>query len=63
MSPQSRVRQSGVEYAQMRKVWDEAERVYEGREVADTAVDDEISNGVSKVTKGGLKLEFVVPEF
>ena len=47
----------------MRKVWEEAEHVYEGREVADTAVDDEVSNSVSKVTKGGLKPGFVVPEF
>jgi hypothetical protein len=51
-----------VEYVQVREVWEEAEQVDEGREVAEAAVDDEVPDCVSEVTKGGLKLGFVVLE-
>ena len=60
---QSPVRQGGVEYIQMRKVWEETEQVDEGSEVIDATVNDEVPHGVSKVTKGGLKSKLALAEF
>jgi len=63
MSQQSAVRQSGEEYIQMCEVWDEAEEIDEGREMAEATVDDKVPYGISKVSERKLERELVVVEF
>jgi hypothetical protein len=47
----------------MSEVWDQTEQIYEGWEVAEATVDDEVSYRTPKVPKGGLELGLRVLEF
>lgn len=59
----TRVRQGGVKYVHMREVWEQAEQIYEGGEVAETTVDDEVPCRASKAAKRGLELGLSIAEF